>query len=216
MPRVLIGKEGEQKFPIKGERVSRKHCFVEFDEKTKQWTVEDAGSANGTFILDEEGKLRQVKQARIDEFTRIVLADNTALGYSFFAHHILEENPENYTREFHQVMKMDRKLKEEEDEFANARKKRQTLRYLPSIISGVIGLVVFILWPERRMEVLVFTALLTPLLSVLMNFILPDEKDKAEKLKEKRTALVRCPKCNRPLSSNDLKMNMCPQCKAHA
>ena len=101
MKEFIIGKEGDQKFKIseKRNKVSRKHCKITIDDNG-QWYVDDLDSTNGTYIIDENGEMVQVSHYPITEFTRIILADQTPFGYSFIAHHVLEEDPLNYRKEF--------------------------------------------------------------------------------------------------------------------
>ena len=107
MKEFIIGKEGEQKFKIseKRNKVSRKHCKITIDDNG-QWYVDDLDSTNGTYIINEEGEIVQVRHYPITEFTRIILADQTPFGFSFIAHHVLEEDPFNYRKEFIHLLKL--------------------------------------------------------------------------------------------------------------
>lgn len=90
MLEVIIGKVGTQKFAINGERVSRQHAKITVTD-SGLWILEDLNSTNGTYIIDENDELIQIKRVSITEFTRIILADQTSMGFMFYAHHILEK-----------------------------------------------------------------------------------------------------------------------------
>lgn len=110
MKEFIIGKEGTQKFliPLTKTRVSRQHARITIDDNGV-WTLEDLNSTNGTFIIDDEGELRQIRRMVIGEFTRIVLADQTQMGFSFIAHHVIEDDPNDYRAEFRHVLEIHQK-----------------------------------------------------------------------------------------------------------
>ena len=105
MLEVIIGKEGTQRFAINGSRVSRQHAKITVTD-SGQWILEDLNSTNGTYIINENDELVQIKRVNITEFTRIVLADQTSMGFTFYAHHVLEEDPKNYQQEFRYVLEI--------------------------------------------------------------------------------------------------------------
>ena len=105
MKEVIIGKEGTQKFAINASRVSRQHAKITILDNG-QWILEDLNSTNGTYIIDENDELVQIKRMNITEFTRIVLADQTSMGFTFYAHHVLEDDPANYQQEFRHVLQI--------------------------------------------------------------------------------------------------------------
>lgn len=72
MQEVIIGKEGTQKFPINNSRVSRQHAKITVSD-SGQWTLEDLNSTNGTYIIDDNDELVQIKKVSITEFTRVSL-----------------------------------------------------------------------------------------------------------------------------------------------
>lgn len=92
MQEVIIGKEGTQKFPINNSRVSRQHAKITVSD-SGQWTLEDLNSTNGTYIIDDNDELVQIKKVNITEFTRVVLADQTSMGFSFLPTMLLRMIP---------------------------------------------------------------------------------------------------------------------------
>ena len=65
---VIIGKEGEQKFPIKNAGVSRHHARISI--VGGKWLLEDLNSTNGTFVNDEILPYKQKKQLKINDIVR--------------------------------------------------------------------------------------------------------------------------------------------------
>ena len=65
---VIIGKEGEQKFPIKNAGVSRHHARISL--VGGKWLLEDLNSTNGTFVNDEILPYKQKKQLKINDIVR--------------------------------------------------------------------------------------------------------------------------------------------------
>lgn len=123
MKEVIIGKEGTQKFSISASRVSRQHAKITVSDGG-HWTLEDLNSTNGTYIIDDNDELVQIKKVEISEFTRIVLADQTSMGFTFYAHHILEDDPQNYKTEFLHVLQIhDKAIKEKTEIDAKIQKR---------------------------------------------------------------------------------------------
>lgn len=52
---ILIGKQGNQPFPITEASVSRQHAVLKIDDATKRMTLRDNNSTNGTWILSGSG-----------------------------------------------------------------------------------------------------------------------------------------------------------------
>ena len=133
MKEFIIGKEGTQKFliPLTKTRVSRQHARITIDDNGV-WTLEDLNSTNGTFIIDDEGELRQIRRMVIGEFTRIVLADQTQMGFSFIAHHVIEDDPNDYRAEFRHVLEIHQKALLDKAAMDLRLKRRGYIKYVPT------------------------------------------------------------------------------------
>lgn len=57
---ILIGKEGNQPFPLKEASISRKHALFHMDERTGVMTLRDIGSVNGTYIKANDGTFKRI------------------------------------------------------------------------------------------------------------------------------------------------------------
>lgn len=72
MRKIIIGKEGNQPFPITDEYVSRQHAFFTYDELTGVMTLADQSSANGTFVK-MGNQFQQISQCVVDATTDVRL-----------------------------------------------------------------------------------------------------------------------------------------------
>ena len=217
MKEFIIGKEGEQKFKIseKRNKVSRKHCKITIDDNG-QWDVDDLDSTNGTYIINEEGEIVQVRHYPITEFTRIILADQTPFGFSFIAHHVLEEDPFNYRKEFIHLLKLHAKalnMKEELD--AETIRKGNILKYVPTVISAIISITLTILAPpDWRIVILTASGAITGMIAKFM----ADRSKNTTKTKafaKYCNQMLRCPCCGKVMTEAEFTNQMCGACHAH-
>ncbi len=215
MTEVIIGKEGTQKFAIKGSRVSRQHAKITVTDDGL-WTLEDLGSTNGTYIINEDDELVQVKRLRITEFTRIVLADQTSMGYTFYAHHILEADPQNYQREFRHVLEIHDRAIQEKLQIDARLQRKNMMRFLPGFISAMVGLVLTLCLPmHQKVYGLAVTAVFTTVLQAVINVYLGKD-GKLKKFNHKYADKLTCPCCGKALTEIEFKNQMCSACRAHA
>ena len=215
MKEVIIGKEGTQKFAINSTRVSRHHAKITVTD-TGEWVLEDLNSANGTYVVDRNGNLIQIKRVVIKEFTRIVLADQTSMGFTFYAHHILEDDPHDYRQEFRHVLRIHDRALREKAQIEVQLQRKGMMRYLPGLLSASAGLVLTLLLPlNQKVYGVAVTAVCTAILQTLINVYIGRDsklKDFGARYSDKLT----CPCCSKPLTEIEFKNQMCSRCKAHA
>lgn len=215
MIEVIVGKEGDQKFAVKGSRVSRKHAKITVGDDGV-WTLEDLGSTNGTYVFNEKDELVQVKRLNITEFTRIVLADQTSMGFTFYAHHILEDDPKNYQSEFRHVLKIHDQALQEKLRLDKTLQRKNLMRFIPGFISAMVGLVLTMLLPlNQKVYGVAVTAVFTTILQALINVYLSKDS-KLKKFNHKYSEKLTCPCCGKALTEIEFKNQMCSACKAHA
>lgn len=215
MKEYIIGKEGTQKFPINNSRVSRRHARITITDDNK-WILEDLGSTNGTYILNENNELVQIKKMEISEFTRIVLADQTAMGYTFYAHHVIEEDPKNYVAEFRYVMKVYNEALSLKTNIDAKASKRNTMLYLPPVISAAIGVILTCLLPmQLKIICLSVMGLITAVITAAMKYHFGKDGSKKD-FNSKYVPKLVCPHCGRQLTDKEFQNQMCAACKAHA
>ncbi len=57
---VLVGKQGNQPFPLTESTISRQHAIVHVDTDTGQIKLRDNNSTNGTWILTNDGRFKRI------------------------------------------------------------------------------------------------------------------------------------------------------------
>lgn len=217
MKRFVLGRGGTQPFPIADSktRVSREHALLTVSDDGR-WILEDLDSANGTYIVDENGELIKIKKVAIQEFTRIVLGDQTKMGFTFLAHHVIEDDPSDYRREFRHVMDIHSQALRDKAAIDDKGQKKANMKYLPSVISALIGLsLTFILPSDMKPYSMSLTLIFTTILTVIVNKAAANNKD-LKHFNSHYGKLLLCPKCGRLLTENDFNNQMCCACQAHA
>lgn len=205
---IVVGKEGDQKFPIKNAGVSRRHARIIADGG--HWVLEDLGSTNGTFVRDADGMYRRVSRVAISEDTMIRLGDESSNGYAFMAHHILEEDADNYSYEFSRIRFWRDELRAERERCQAAVRNRGLVQIALSM--AVIG-ITFIPGIESNIQMLILrVGMLVP---PLYNFFVQG-KNKMQKIYERQQLLLVCPRCGRPLTDFEIGKEICLACKAHS
>lgn len=205
---IIVGKEGNQPFPIKNAGVSRQHARITVEGG--RWTLEDLDSTNGTFVRDADGSYIRVSRIGIEEDTVVRLGDESSNGYSFMAHHVLEENPENYAYEFS-------RLREWRDAFRQERERCQSANRTKALVQIVFSMVVlgvtFIPAIDSKIQMMILrVGLLVP---PLYNFFVSG-KNRMQKIYDRQQAVLVCPRCGRPLTDFEINKEICMACKAHS
>lgn len=214
-----IGRKGNQNFSLENkEKVNDLHARITIDDNGI-WMLEDLGSVNGTYIVNENGELTEVKRKQIDEYTCVVLADISFSGAAFYAHHLLEEDGEDYRREFHYIVKKYNKLVREKEELTESIKQRRMLLSLVPVFSscllGIFTRVIFRDSPNVIYIIIGMMSAITASLNVLMAWYTNRDKT-LEKFKTRMQYVMMCPHCGRQLTEFDIKNQQCPVCKVHA
>ena len=82
---IILGKQGNQPFEIKGELVSRKHAEIIVSDNG-EWLLRDLHSTNGTYVRNEQtGEMKRVGEVRITPMTFVILGSEGMLGCSIYA-----------------------------------------------------------------------------------------------------------------------------------
>lgn len=200
---IVIGKEGEQKFPITNAGVSRHHARITITGN--EWVLEDLNSTNGTYIRDKNGDFKRVFTIHIHEDTVIRLGDSSLNGYTFWAHHVLEENPNDYTYEFTKIYQLrEHLITERKTVIARSLQKAKILRIGVALIQALIS---FFLTDVRYIRaVMIIPTILMALMPQRIN---------TEEIDNKIKNTLVCPRCGRPLSEYEIKSQQCMSCKSH-
>ena len=217
MKEFIIGREGTQKFKISDQRnkVSRQHCKITIDDNGK-WYIDDLESSNGTFIIDDNGEMIQICHYPINEYTRIILSDQTPFGFSFIAHHVLEDDPQNYRKEFIHLLDLHTKALQMKAIIDEENKRKGTIiKYFPVIISAAISVCLTILAPtEWRIIILTISGAITALINKFMSDKSTNKK-KTQSFNRYCNNMLRCPCCGKMMTETEFSNQMCGTCHAH-
>lgn len=214
-----IGRKGNQNFPLdKKEKVNDIHARLVISDDGV-WTLEDLGSLNGTYIITENGEQVEVRKKQITEYTRIILADTSVMGSSFFAHHLLEQDPDDYRKEFRHLVEQYERISRQKGEMEERiKQRRMVLSILPAVTSSALGVSARLVFSNSSNIVYIVIGMMsgvTALLNMLITWY--NNRDKSLKVFSMRMQnLLVCPRCGFPLTDYNLQAQQCPACKAHA
>lgn len=152
MTKIIIGKQGDQKFPIKNAGVSRQHASITIEGG--RWILEDLDSTNGTFVRDDNGLYQRVSRVEIKEDTMVRLGDESSNGYAFMAHHVVEDDPENYAYEFARLAEWRDRFKKERERCQAAQRNRRLVQILISVVVIAVSYMPF-LSEQPRLQLMV-------------------------------------------------------------
>lgn len=213
---IIIGKEGEQPFPITAGGVSRQHARLTISDDD-QWLLEDLNSTNGTYIFDTETQTYERIQKRIiTPSTEIRLgSDATIRSMEFKAIQVAKEDPNNFTYEFQDLQNKWQLLQEKK-----ARMEQHVTRtsFLPAAASLILILATFCFpsnWSATlRMNAMRAVMMVPALISPIIN---NSNKKRLKRLNDeiKHTFVCPNPQCRRPLSENEIIKGQCLVCKKH-
>lgn len=218
---ILIGREGEQPFPIseKFDGVSRRHAIVRVlgrDSRGEDiWEIENLKDSNVTYVREPGGDWMQVQKIRISPDTEIKLG--AAHSYSFLANRLREADPNNYAYEFSRLQFIIGNLKHDtavEQEKIDKRKRFHKLMMIIGAVVAVLGVVLTkTSLPDGFGWATAITGL-SPIILYMRMLSSPDMKELNAK-KQELAQIKRCPKCGRPISEEDIRNSLCPYCGAH-
>lgn len=208
MTSIIIGKEGQQRFPIKNAGVSRQHARITIDNGV--WVLEDLDSTNGTYIREDNGKFIRIDKLGISEDTVIRLGDDSLNGYAFMAHHVLEENPDNYRYEFRRLQEWREAFRTERERYQMAKRNKTLIQIAFSI--AVLAVTFIPAIPSNIQMMILRIGLLIP---PLFNFFVTG-RNGMQKIYDRQQAVLTCPRCGRPLSDFEITKELCMACKAHS
>lgn len=214
-----IGRKGNQNFPLdKKEKVNDLHARLIISDDGV-WTLEDLGSLNGTFIITENGEQVEVRKKQITEYTRIILADTSVMGASFFAHHLLEPDPDDYRREFRHLVKQYERISRQKEEMEERLKQRRMfLSIVPAVSSSLLGVAARLMFSKSSNVIYIIIGMMSGV-TALLNMVITwyNNRDKSLKVFSTRMQnLLVCPRCGLPLTDYNVQTQQCPACKVHA
>lgn len=199
MQQFIIGKEGNQPFPITSnlDLISDQHAIITISDDG-EWILEDK-SGKGTFIQKKDGNFTQISKIAISKDTVIRLGAANR-GFTFSAYRIITKDTHNYEYEF-------KLLKEHRKEINKKEEKYQKWS------SGFqIGIMIVIFLSTFQDD---FNFIIRLSMALSIPFKLFQQKQQKVINKKKRLLLI-CPQCARPLSEYELDSEQCLKCKIHS
>ncbi len=202
----IVGKNGNQPFPITDTKVSRQHLKVTKIGKGK-YQIEDNDSTNGTYI----NGVRVVKKV-VDADTPIQLGTNFVFCCNMLAKKA-DPLDAKFVEEFNKLEKVYNDYETERIKLQKTNSKIMLLRMLPMTLSGIVTAVVPFI-PVR----IVFGVI--TLFLLVWQFAMSDKNpEKQKKLKDDFEMNYRCPnlQCRQPLTNRSFAFlkdqGYCPYCK---
>ena len=242
MRQIIIGREGNQPFPIHDEYVSRRHAIFTYDEATGLMTITDKSRPNvGTFVRMGH-QFQQISQCNVDATTDIRLGPyfTFRIGQLFQTPQIQQtpQPPKKTPPEKPKVEKADiaylRRVAENYEETKLKLEQKQadinslrTLSLVGSIAGGVISPVIMNMVGNIADDEKIYYQAIGPIIAVIFLVALMMYCSKASKdiiLKKNKNdkiyKITFCcpnPKCRVPfagkLYENILAEGKCPKCK---
>lgn len=200
---IIIGRNGNQPFPINNAGVSNLHAKMSVVDDL--WILEDLDSTNGTFIQDKDGIWQRIAKKQITPDTVIRLGDTSVNGITFWASRLQKKESDDYAEEFACIASLNDALEEEKKEL---QKKARLKKLIPSIVQMAIILGTL---PLKNMWVVRGAMIVGSFVNVLIDYNGP-----LTALLEKKRRLLVCPKCGKPLTDFELQRCQCSNCKVHA
>lgn len=205
--KIIIGREGNQPFPITQDGVSGRHASLTI-RTDGAWVLEDLNSTNGTYIRNKDFVFERVGRKVIEKDTIIRLgSDDTIRSLQFMAVRLVA-GPKDFSFEFGLLKSKWDGLMERRDKLE---KQIALMSYLP------VGASVLLLGATisvNDIHVIRGVMFLPSILSPVINTF---GKKKLKKLNEevKHTFVCPNPNCGMPLTETEVKLGKCLKCKAH-
>lgn len=219
---IIVGREGNQPFPITEEGVSRQHLQVAVpDRMDGEWVVQDLNSANGTFIQQKDGTFERVSGSlRLTWDTVIRMGPANMYGRTFWLCQLTQTDPNDYARQFTELnRRLDAFVAEKKQQTEELERQKKQAAITRAIITISVVLIISLILPvvfemEQQTAMTLRIVAMSITGAIIPIFFLSKKSDSSSK---DYKAVFRCPngKCGRPLSEYDIRRGQCPACKAH-
>ena len=203
MKTIVLGKGGNQPFPIKNEGVSHRHAQITVDD-FDQWTLEDLDSSNGTYVRrEEDGELMRVSKVKIKPMTFICLGPDNSKGCSFYARQAFDYG--NFKEEYEYLI-------DKEDEFDEKieaiERKAQMIKKIIFIVN--IAIVLLSLGGETGVWILRAGTIVSSFFAAFY-----DASGAKKKVNDLRDKFHQCPNplCSHRLKTEEIRDMKCAKCK---
>jgi hypothetical protein len=210
MNTFIVGREGNQPFLIDSAGVSRRHLQVEIPEDWQDgnWNITDLNSSNGTFILQNDGTLRQlIGSSQVTWDTIVQLGPSNMKGYRFWLCQLLQTDPDDFSLQFSRLRQLSDERQSLLVKCREEKAKSASIKNLGGIGAALLGVASGI-----TAGLFIFRSAYSMGVDALSKKGNPEED-----IKMHYSNFLKCPRgsCSRPLSPSDIEFGRCPYCKAH-
>lgn len=210
----IVGRHAESpvKIPADKNAVSSHHVKITIADDGV-WTLEDLNSPNGTYVRDENGEFQRVYKKQIVETDIIRLGSAGIASMVFMARRVTTPDSTSYAYEFRQLKQLRKQQAEKE---AAMEKKIERNGWISKCAGlGAIGVCALLgsidgvnIDPNVR-YVLIACA------PVIAGVCFSGDAKALRALRARRSKILVCPRCQRPISEYDIDQGACSSCKAH-
>lgn len=201
MTTIIIGKNGNQPFEIKGTGVSKEHAKI-IISNDGEWFLEDLNSTNGTYIRNDHGDLVRIGKTIITPMTFISIGPDNSKGCCFYAKQVL--NYGNFTEEYEYLNEIE---DEYEERLSAVDKKAMQIKKL--IFAVNILIVIFSLYGEAGVWILRTGTLVSTFFAAFYDA--SGAKKKVVLEKQKFNACPN-PMCSHGLRTDEIRDMKCKKC----
>ena len=209
---IILGKQGNQPFEIKGELVSRKHAEIIVSDNG-EWLLRDLHSTNGTYVRNEQtGEMKRVGEVRITPMTFVILGSEGMLGCSFYAKQCL-----NYGDFKEELLYMRSKEEWFDGEEERLRKKYNLINILVRFAAAMAVLAISFLVTSDNSNLTMFIRFGVMGCAAYLVPFFYDVNKARKKMKSQKESFHKCPnpECSHVMSSNEIMDACCAKCHCH-
>ncbi len=214
MKTIILGREGNQPFPIKAEcdGVSRRHAQITITDQG-DWYLEDLDSSNGTYIRDEStGDMIPISTKRkISPMTFILLGPDNSKGCCFFAKQA--DKYGDFTEEREYLISKEEEFDRRNIELEANIKKMRIIGPIALFIIGFLITCIPTIDELLGQNAMTIRICLAPLAGLIPVFY--DGAARKRQLQEERDRWHHCPNpcCSNKQTSKEIKNMRCSKCK---
>ena len=214
MKTIILGREGNQPFPIKAEcdGVSRRHAQITITDQG-DWYLEDLDSSNGTYIRDEStGDMIPISTKRkISPMTFILLGPDNSKGCCFFAKQA--DKYGDFTEEREYLISKEEEFDRRNIELEANIKKMRIIGPIALFIIGFLITCIPTIDELLGQNAMTIRICLAPLAGLIPVFY--DGAARKRQLQEERDRWLHCPNpcCSNKQTSKEIKNMRCSKCK---
>lgn len=216
MKTIIIGRNGNQPFPITAPGVSALHARLTILDDGR-WVLSDGDedgkpSTNGTFVLNDKQEYERIVTRIVDKNTKIRFGcDDTIRSVHVLASVLVyhdPKDPKKYAGEFKMLAD---KLEDVQKQRNKTERKLDLLSVAPALLSLVLLAVSCGMTDIVHIRIIMC---LPGFLSPVLRYI---GKHARNKMTKSLKGIFECPNpaCHQPLQTTDVEQGLCRHCKAH-